>query len=34
MRWAVHVARVGLNRNISAGFGMGTGMKEIICTWM
>jgi len=30
----VHVARVGLNRNISAGFGMGTGMKEIICTWM
>ena len=30
----MHVARVGLNRNISAGFGMGTGMKEIICTWM
>jgi hypothetical protein len=24
MKWASHVARVGLNRNISIGFGTGT----------
>jgi len=31
MRWAVHIARVGLNRNTFTGFGNGTQMKEFVC---
>jgi hypothetical protein len=34
MRWAVHVARVGVNRNILRGFDMETRKKETICTYI
>ena len=34
MRWAVYVARFGMNRNISTGVGTGNEMKEKTCTWI